>query len=711
MDVLLGIDTGGTYTDAVLVDHAKGRVLFSAKSLTTYDDLSRGIGLAVDAVLSQEGAPGPESITMTGLSTTLATNAIVEGRGGRVCLVLVGYDPDMIDSYGLRRELVVDDVVHLAGGHDSQGVEARPLDETGLRETALSRKDKVDAFGVSSYFGVRNPDHEARAAAILENISGLPVTCGHLLTSRLDSIRRATTVALNAGLIPLIKGLIDSVRQVLALRGIGGQLMVVKGDGSLVEASWAAQRPIETILSGPAASVVGARHLVREEEDGNFWVMDMGGTTTDIARLKHGQPRLNPQGAKVGPWRTMVEAVDIRTVGLGGDSKVELTPGRGMKLGPERIVPLCLAAQDHPEMIGELEKQKRRNTKSSLAAVFLLPQGGGTKRIDSPWEEGFLAALEKGPAAWDRLVEENGPASFLPGPVLRAAARRLIGISGFTPTDALHVLGRLDLWSSRAALAGAEVLSAQAGLTPQEFAQKVIEGVYAKGAEALALAALAGENPDCEESGQGSPDSLMLQKALSENGNHEADISVSLTLNHPVVANRRSGGSLRTGHGPKAFDQAPDSAQGRGSQCRGRGGGRGDRPLPGPDQAHGGKRRVQAPSAGGGPGFHGQGRGPGPGQGVDGSLDPGVGPPGRSRESRDIPGPPRPGSAHRRGRRGDALSGHRTDLHGRGAAQPCAELRGNPVPLVTESGWVTTTKQSRRGVRPSWAPGEKEVGG
>ena len=536
MEVLLGIDTGGTYTDAVLVDHAAGRILFAAKSLTTYDDLARGIGLAVDAVLNQEGAPGPESITLTGLSTTLATNAIVEGRGGRVCLVLVGYDQDLLDSYGLKRALVVDDVIHLAGGHDSQGVEVHPLDEKGLRETAFSRKGKVDAFGVSSYFGVRNPEHETRAAAILEELSGLPVTCGHMLTSRLDSIRRATTVALNAGLIPLIRELIGSVRDVLAQRGIGGQIMVVKGDGSLVEASWAAKRPIETILSGPAASVVGARHLVGEEGNGNFWVMDMGGTTTDIAQLKGGQPRLNPKGAQVGPWRTMVEAVDIRTVGLGGDSRVELKTGGELSLGPERVVPLCLAALEHPNIIEELKKQKRRKIRSSRAAVFLMPQGGGNRRTNSSWEDALLAILEKGPAAWERLVEENGPASFLSGPVRQAAARRLIGICGFTPTDALHVLGRLNLWSAEAAETGAAVLAAQVGLKPKDLARMVIEGVYAGGAEALARAALAGEGLDGEEPGKGLIDSFLIRKALSKNGNGKGDISISLTLNHPVVA-------------------------------------------------------------------------------------------------------------------------------------------------------------------------------
>ena len=127
--------------------------------------------------------------------------------------------------------------------------------------------------------------------------------------------------------------------------GISAPLMVVKGDGSLVRAEWAMQRPIETILSGPAASVVGAWHLAAAA--GDVWVVDMGGTTTDIAALREGRPRLNPEGAQVAGWRTMVEAVDVHTVGLGGDSQVRVDGKLGpdwLTIGPRRVVPLCLLA-------------------------------------------------------------------------------------------------------------------------------------------------------------------------------------------------------------------------------------------------------------------------------------------------------------------------------------------------------------------------------
>ncbi len=327
MTIVLGIDTGGTYTDAVLVDHDSGQVLAGAKALTTRDDLSIGIGEAVGKVLAQNGgAVSPADVDLVALSTTLATNAIVEGQGSPVCLLLIGYDPELIQKYGFERDLVTQDVVYLRGGHDGVGDEVAPLDEAAAREAILARRDHVEAFAISGYFGVRNPSHELRVRALVEELtrqpdgSTLSVTCGHELTTRLNAVRRATTVALNAKLIPLLRELIATVHQTLDELGVVAPLMVVKGDGSLVRAEWAMQRPIETILSGPAASVVGAWHLAGRRD---VWVVDVGGTTTDIAALVDGRPRVNPEGAQVGRWRTMVEAVDVHTVGLGGDSQVQ----------------------------------------------------------------------------------------------------------------------------------------------------------------------------------------------------------------------------------------------------------------------------------------------------------------------------------------------------------------------------------------------------
>ncbi len=152
--ILLGIDTGGTYTDAVLFDEAKG-VIAKAKSLTTRHDLAVGISGAVDAVLSASGQQ-PQKIGLVSLSTTLATNALVEGQGGRVCLVMIGFGPDDLKRDGLAEALGNDPVVFLPGGHDVHGNET-PLDMAELEARLPDLRETVSAFAVAGYFAVRKP--------------------------------------------------------------------------------------------------------------------------------------------------------------------------------------------------------------------------------------------------------------------------------------------------------------------------------------------------------------------------------------------------------------------------------------------------------------------------------------------------------------------------------------------------------------------------
>ncbi len=536
MKIALGIDTGGTYTDAALVDHATGQVLCMAKALTTRVDLSIGIGQAIDAVFRQQGAPAPANVNLVSLSTTLATNAIVEGQGSPISLILIGYDPDLIRQYGFEDDLVTKDVVYLEGGHDIHGDEAAPLDEGGLREAVLARTGQVDAFAVSSYFAVRNPAHELRASELIAELTGLPVTCGHDLTTRLNSVRRATTVALNARLVPLLQELIETLRQALAERAITAPLMVVKGDGSLVRAGWAMQRPIETILSGPAASTVGAWHLAGQDgaplEGGGLWVVDVGGTTTDIAVLRDGRPRLNPEGAQVGRWRTMVEAVDVHTLGLGGDSHVRLDGDRRVLIGPRRVVPLSLLASQYPQVVEELRNQAGVHRRADVANQFVMARRFPTRLLDED-EQAILGHLESGPVSLSFLVRQSRFGSMVLRRVEELVAERLVMVAGFTPTDALHALGRLHLWNAEAAQLGARVYAAMSRRSVEDLCQSVIEGVSNRAARALVSKVFHDEAHEHDWE-QEPTAALLLDRALNDDG--ESELGLALTLRRPVVA-------------------------------------------------------------------------------------------------------------------------------------------------------------------------------
>ena len=451
MSHFLGIDTGGTFTDAVLLD-ANKQVVATAKCLTTRFDLSVGIGGALD----QLPADLLQDVDLVSLSTTLTTNSVVEGKGSPVCVLLAGYDAAQIKSSGLPELLGSEAIVSLPGGHDAGGFELTPLDEVAAQLAITRHAPRVSAFAISASFGVRNPAHELRLRALVEELCDRPVTCGHELASSLGAPRRAMTVALNARMISHVKLLIGSVRSTLAARHIGAPLMIVKGDGSLINVYSALRRPVGTVLSGPAASVLGACALSGQQD---AIVADMGGTTTDIAVVRGGQPELSFDGAMIGQWRPMVEAVKIYAIGLGGDSEVRFGGGEGLVIGPRRVVPLSLLAHQYPQVLPVLERQQTESPHASQIRFAQRLHADEAHLSRLPQDE--LAAWEQlalGPVDLERAnIEERGLARA----VARLERKGLAIYSGFTPSDAAHVLGMSDHWSRAAAVFGARIWARQ----------------------------------------------------------------------------------------------------------------------------------------------------------------------------------------------------------------------------------------------------------
>ncbi|MGC1523731.1 MAG: hydantoinase/oxoprolinase family protein, partial [Steroidobacteraceae bacterium] len=396
-EIWLGLDTGGTFTDAVLL--ADGRhVIASAKALTTPWNLALGIAEAIGAVLHLLPADaGRQDIGLVSVSTTLATNAVVESRFSPVCTLLIGFDDAMVERSGLERHGSGGLVVRIHGGHSATGEESVPLDEAAVIRAVKQHQSQVEAFAVAAHFSVRNPAHELRTRAVIRAMTPKPVTCAHELSSKLDAPRRALTAALNARLTPQIRQLIEALSRVLKDESIDAPLMIVKGDGSLMKADIALEYPVETILSGPAASVVGAGLLTGLDD---FVVSDMGGTTTDIAVVSGGRPVISGEGALVGAWRTMVEAVDVRTCGLGGDSEVYLDRQHRLRVGPRKAMPLSLLAHTHPAALALLR---------SIAELERLPAYPTQFAFLNPGREApaHLSAIER--RVWGELQPEPRP--------------------------------------------------------------------------------------------------------------------------------------------------------------------------------------------------------------------------------------------------------------------------------------------------------------
>ncbi|WP_050527942.1 hydantoinase/oxoprolinase N-terminal domain-containing protein [Pseudorhodobacter aquimaris] len=531
MAIFLGVDTGGTYTDAALLEAQTDRILGTAKSLTTRHDLSLGIGRAVDAALQDAGVM-PADVAMVSLSTTLATNALVEGQGGRVALVFIGFDEGDLERGGLAEALGGDPVLRIAGGHTHAGAEAAPLDLPALR-TALATHS-VMGYAVAAHFATRNPAHELATRDMIRQITGRPVTCSHELSANLNGPKRALTAVLNARLIGMIDRLITACEGHMARVGITAPLMVVRGDGALISAAMVRERPIETILSGPAASIVGARWLTGV---GDALVADIGGTTTDIAMLRNGLPEIDPLGARVGGFRTMVEAVAMRTSGLGGDSEAHLiTEGLegGFTLGPRRLIPVALLAVDHGAMVHDaLDRALRGTAVGEYDGRFVLPTRFEAEGL-SPREATLLARVTA-PIPLGQALTSRLEVAALD----RLVARGLVMLSGITPSDASHVLGGLTDWDGTAAEKALTLLARRRGgngmqIAPdaKTVAQAIIDQLTAQTATHLLEAAFA-EDPRFD----GDDTAALARHSLLRAGleQHRGAIEISARLGVPVV--------------------------------------------------------------------------------------------------------------------------------------------------------------------------------
>ena len=446
MSFILGVDTGGTYTDAVILEDEE-RVIAFSKALTTHSDLSLGIGSAIQKAVKQRNT-APEKISLVSLSTTLATNALVEGQGDRVALVMIGFQDSDLEKHSIFDALKGDPFLVIEGGHNYAGFEKSPLEKNKLSKWISGIKG-VSAYAVCSQFAVRNPEHELEAAEIIRKLTDKPVSLSHQISAKLNGPKRALTAVLNARLIALIDLLIIKAEHVIKSLGILAPLMVVRGDGALISAAQAREKPIETILSGPAASIVGARWLTGETE---AIISDIGGTTTDIAVLKGGKPAIDPRGASVGPYRTMVEAVAMYTFGLGGDSEVKLGLeglGGDISLGPKRVIPVALAASIEPDLIHQtLDNQLKNETPNDFDARFIRRTRASTEPVLS----------ERDDKVYRRIGEQFYPMSEVVKSrldlqsVIKLVSMGVAQISAVTPSDASHVLGKSNAWDKEAAI-------------------------------------------------------------------------------------------------------------------------------------------------------------------------------------------------------------------------------------------------------------------
>ncbi len=479
----IGIDTGGTCTDAVIYDFDKKSVLAAGKALTTKQNLEIGIANALDE-LPAELVERAESIA---LSTTLATNASLEGKGARAKLLLIGFQGSLMDhlkqafaSYGMT-----DMTRFVTLEARAEGVFSQPFDPDwkALRENAPEIFADSDSVGIVQVYPRANGGRfELTALKILKETLDVPVTIAYEISNEIDIMKTCAGTLLNAMLIPLVSEFMKAIKNVCARRGLNIPITIILSNGTMVPSETASQYPVETILCGPAASVVGGSVLAGEE---NGLIVDMGGTTTDIAIVRDYIPAPASGGIKIGRWRTMVQGIYVDTIGLGGDSGVKCLD-HILSLDAVRVIPLSILAEQYDNVLPRMERltsEKNFASPYDLEFYVLLKDiTGKTGYTDE--ERALCEALREEPLTITDLAKAlDMEKRHLPAGRLESDG--VIIRSGLTPTDMMLLKGDFDLYDPAAAKIAARFMALNAQCDYEELPDRVYELVQHKMYHAL----------------------------------------------------------------------------------------------------------------------------------------------------------------------------------------------------------------------------------
>ena len=466
----LGIDAGGTFTDAVLFDFKEKRVLGKSKARTTHWRYSEGIMEAVNAFLPED----LNKIDIVSISTTLVTNAIVESKIQPVGLLIMPSGINGTSSFIHNPSRIIKGRVSIEG----EIREPVSPDEVRAVVNRFVAVNKVRAFAVSGYGGSVNPELELEVKDIIREETGMDVCCGHELSGTLNFYIRAHTAVLNAGTIPVMEKFLQEMKGALEDIGINTPVAVVRGDGSVMSYRSALEFPLQTALSGPAASMAGARFLTGRSD---ALVVDVGGTTSDIGFLEKGVVDVCNEGAQIGTWKTHVKAVDMLTAGLGGDSEIVFDRVSWL-VGPGRIVPFCFMATlyNYSELLSQAVIKAEEGWDTTRVFQWLYLSGKDPDFPITIQETRIIETLKNGPVLISDLSDSIGAGDWKlirserleqSGTVLRA---------GLTPTDLYHSEGRLDLWNTSGAFDYFEFIAGCAEIKPGDLMETLRESIGTK---------------------------------------------------------------------------------------------------------------------------------------------------------------------------------------------------------------------------------------
>jgi N-methylhydantoinase A len=453
----LGVDVGGTFTDLLLFDEASGR-FWRDKTPSTPEDSSIGILNGVRAICETADIEAREITTFLH-GTTVATNAVLEGKGARVGLIVTEGYRDIMQiarSYvpgGLAGWIIwpkpkplaaLEDTIEVGGRIGADGQEVRPLDEAGARAALEALKAKgVEAVTVSLINAYVNPDHERRIGELAKEVlPGVPVSLSHEVLPEMQEYERTLSTVANASVRPVVSRYVSNLRTKLRDTGMAGKLALLRSDGGLMSSEKAEEHPVNILMSGPAGGVTGALWVAKNAGFKNILTLDVGGTSTDVALIENLEPR-RVRTTDVGHLSVRASSLDVKTVGAGGGSIAyvpELT--KALRVGPQSAgaVPGPVAygkggtqptVTDANVVLGYLPE-------ALLGGTFNLDRGGAQRAVQTVADALGIGLMEAARGIID-IVNENMFGALRMISVQQGYDPRDFALMGFGGAGPLHV--------------------------------------------------------------------------------------------------------------------------------------------------------------------------------------------------------------------------------------------------------------------------------
>ena len=524
----IGIDTGGTCTDAVIYNLNTREILAVGKTLTTKENLEIGIAKALDT-LPAELLQKAENFA---LSTTLATNACVENKGSRAKLLVMGITPEMLShleqilfGYGINdiSQLIVLDA-------KAENLYSDPLDPDWemLKKTAPELFADCDCVGIVQTYPDANAGRfEITALRLLEEELTIPLTTAYEISKETDILKVCASTLLNARLIPLITEFMEAVHHVMESRNLKVPLSIVRSDGSLMSEEMAKTCPVETLLCGPAASVIGGLELAQEKE---AIVVDMGGTTTDIALIRDSDLCMAEEGIFIGQYKTSIKGLDAQAISLGGDTAVRFAENE-LFLDTERIVPVSVLAARYETVLPALRdllESKQKHTRW-IHEFFVLQKDISDKSGYTDYERRVCEVLKDGPLIAKDFARRLESDLYHLG-TERLEQEGVIIRSGLTPTDIMVLKGDLKQYAPEAAEIMIRYIEMNIHATAQEIPDLVYTLVTKRMYKSIAAFVLRRQYPRRKEFLSGEN-----METLTEMLYQQADMRVNESDANPVV--------------------------------------------------------------------------------------------------------------------------------------------------------------------------------